>query len=99
MEKFLLKLSTLIPHDKLLHSHYGDLIFATLLLLFSIGNIFNIVSFTILVIIVYTLTVIAAVSKEVYDFFNKSKHTPDYTDIIYTVLKPTIITIAIIIGC
>jgi hypothetical protein len=99
MEKFLSKLNTLLPHDKLLHSFYGDFIFATLLLLISIGNIFNIVSFTLLVIIAYTLTVIVAISKEVYGFFKKSKHTPDYTDIVYTILKPTIITIAFIIGC
>ncbi len=66
----------IIPHDKALHAFYG-------LLVYNIVSLYD---------PIWAICVVAAqaVGKEVYDYFNKEKHTPDVMDIVWT-LAPALI--------
>jgi len=97
IEKVLNVLNTAIPYDKLLHNFYGNIIFSFSLIILMVVNIFIHMSIQHIFLIALILTTIVAISKEVYDFFNKKKHTPDYKDILYTICMPFIITIIIIL--
>jgi len=64
-----------LPKDKLGHALAGLIIFNFALLFV------NVVTSLILVAIV-------ASGKEVYDYFHKNKHTPDFLDFIATIVLP-----------
>lgn len=61
----------MIAHDKALHFIGGVVIFA-------VGHFASVLAALILV-------VVAAVGKEVYDWFNQDTHTPDPMDALYTI--------------
>ena len=61
-----------LPHDKALHFIAGALVYA----------VFHFISPAVGMIAV----TIAAVGKEVYDYANRDKHTPDLWDAVVTVL-------------
>jgi len=67
-----------IPHDKLLHSWYGTLIYLVLTLLVP--------SFVALLIVIAI-----AISKEIYDSFHSKLHTAETLDAVYTIFIPFII--------
>jgi hypothetical protein len=60
-----------MQHDKALHFIAGVLIFA-------VGHFAS-------VLIGLGLVVLAAIGKEVYDYINRDKHTPDLWDAVYTI--------------
>lgn len=62
----------MIPQDKCLHIIVGVMIFAITNLLLGSA------------VAMAVVTVVAA-AKEVYDYFNKDKHTPDVFDFLATV--------------
>ena len=59
-----------MPHDKALHFIGGVLIFA-------VGHFVT-------VTVALMLVVIAALGKEIYDWFHQDKHTPEVMDAVYT---------------
>lgn len=61
-----------IPHDKALHFIAGVLIFAVA----HFGGIW----------VGVAAVTVAAVGKEIYDWFHRDKHTPDIWDAVATVL-------------
>ena len=79
MEK-VFKVLNSIPNDKLLHNTYGTLIFLALSVFMS-----NIYALGIVVLI--------AGSKEVYDYKNKDKHTPDIWDFFATIFFSSLFAI------
>lgn len=60
-----------LPHDKLLHFVGGLFIFAA----FAWSS----------VLVACALVIVAAVGKEVYDYRNRHKHTPDVIDALATI--------------
>jgi len=78
MEK-LFKILNKVPKDKLLHNTYGTLIFLALSVFMS--NI-------------YALGIVALIAglKEVYDYKNKDKHTPDVWDFVATIFFSSLFT-------
>jgi len=74
IEKLLTLISS-IPKDKLLHAYIS----------ISIYLITSIVSKGDLFIPIITVTVIS-ILKEVYDYVNRTKHTPDYMDVIASIV-------------
>ena len=71
-----------LPKDKLGHVLAGLIIFNFALLFFDV------VTSLILVLVV-------AAGKEVYDYFHKDKHTPDFYDFLATISVPIVLTILI----
>lgn len=61
----------MIAHDKCLHFIGGVLLFA----------VFHLVS----VPVGLAVVTVAAIGKEIYDWFNKDKHTPDLMDAVWTI--------------
>lgn len=59
-----------MQHDKALHFIAGVLVFA-------VGHFVS-------VLIGLGLVMLAAIGKEVYDYANRDKHTPDIWDAVYT---------------
>lgn len=80
MEK-IIKIMSSIEHDKLLHSFYGTLIFA-LMLLITNSNIAMVV------------VIVIAICKEVYDELIYGGF--DWNDIIATILIPTILMMVVV---
>jgi len=71
-----------LPKDKLGHTLAG-------LVMFNFALLFlNVVTSLILVVIV-------AMGKEIYDYFHRDKHTPDFLDFIATISVPVVLTILI----
>ena len=97
IENLLHKLNTLIPQDKLLHAFYGNVLYVTSLLLLLLIGLFIQLTLIVMLSVSFLVVLLVAVSKEVYDFFNKDKHTPDYMDIVYTVSIPFMITVLAVI--
>ena len=71
-----------LPKDKLGHALAGLIIFNFALLFFDV------VTSLILVLVV-------AAGKEVYDYFHRDKHTPDFYDFLATISVPIVLTILI----
>lgn len=61
----------MIAHDKCLHFMVGVVLFAA----------FHFVS----VPVGLAVVAVAAIGKEIYDWFNKDKHTPDIMDAVWTI--------------
>ena len=97
IEDFLHKLNTLIPNDKLLHSFYGNFIYAVTFLMFVIINVFIYMGIMTIALTAFTITFLIASGKEIYDKCNIDKHTLDYMDIVYTTYVPAIITLSVVI--
>jgi len=76
MEYFLGRLT--IPYDKALHALYGMVIYSVLVLYMSYGT-------------ALTCVVVCALLKELYDYFNKDKHTVDIMDIAATAFVPVVL--------
>ena len=90
MEKLLKKLSSL-HKDKLGHFFVGFFVFVASLFFSSLF------ARDILAAVFYAIciTTFTAVAKEIYDYFNRDKHTPEVADILYTVLPSVFITITV----
>jgi len=97
IEKTLNTMNTIVPKDKLLHSFFGNIIYIVSLSSMLLVGLFIQIPMITMFAIAFLLTLIIATCKEVYDYFNKDKHTPDYMDIAYTVHIPFIITIIVIL--
>jgi hypothetical protein len=88
IEKELNKLNNLIPEDKLKHFFYGTIIYIfllyTLILFYSLKQAS-----------LYSFSVVCLIGglKEFYDYLNKSKHTPDIKDFVFTIISGLLITI------
>jgi len=91
IEKILNKMNSLIPEDKLKHSFYGSLLFIGITFL-------SIFFFKGKICFIYGLliTALVAILKEIYDYNNKTKHTADIYDAIYTVLIPLLFTVLVL---
>ena len=68
----------IIPHDKALHALYGLILYSFLCLIASP-----------LASVVAVITI--AGLKEVYDYFNRDKHTADVVDTVATTLVPIVL--------
>lgn len=79
MEK-VIRIMSSIEHDKLLHSFYGTLLFALMLVVVQVWIAFGVV-------------VVVAIVKEVYDQW-KYKGA-DWKDVVATVLVPLLLTVVI----
>ena len=84
VEKILQALNKL-PYDKALHMSYGALLFVVILFFTLLLGLYWVVALYVVVI--------AAVSKEVYDFFHKNLHTVDFLDFIATIIIPLLLSI------
>ena len=73
----IIKLLSNIPHDKLLHSFYGSLIYICVSFIDS--------SFAL------TLVILIAITKELYDRYSYGKF--DYKDIVATMMMPIVLYI------
>ena len=69
----------MIKRDKLLHMIAGVLILCFGLVI-GLGYLFA-----------FVLVVVVAAAKEVYDYFNKDKHTPDILDFVATISLAAIV--------
>jgi len=96
MEKILKRLNEFIPNDKLLHAYYGDVLYTISLIVLTLVSFFITMSMATIFILATVIVVLVATSKEVYDYFNKSKHTPDILDIIYTSKNAVMITLTVL---
>lgn len=67
-----MKIVSYVPHDKAIHLIAGVLLYA----------LFHFVSDLLGLVVVLA----AALGKEVYDYFNKDRHTPEWMDAVATVL-------------
>ena len=63
----------MLPHDKANHFIYGLIIF----------GIFKIIFTPLIGIVVCS---IFGISKEIYDYFNRDRHTPDFYDALITII-------------
>lgn len=69
----------MLPYDKSLHALVGAAIFSAAYTLFSIAGLPALH-------IAAGAVVLAAVGKEVYDYLNRDKHTPDLMDAVATII-------------
>ena len=71
-----------LPKDKLGHALAGLIIFNFALLFVGVGTSL-------------ILVLVVAAGKEIYDYFNRDKHTPDFLDFIATVSMPFLFSLLI----
>ena len=97
----LLDLLASIPRDKTLHSFYGTAIFilGLVVLAYPIDYLHDHLHWfqhhtdvKITIMCSYLLIVVIAFAKELYDRFSPV-HTPDFMDIIFTILFPSLLTV------
>lgn len=68
----------MIPHDKSLHALVGAVIFSASYSLFHLAALPSLE-------IAAAAVLLAAIGKEVYDYINRDRHTPDLMDAVATV--------------
>ena len=88
MEQLFKLLDSLVSKDKLLHFFYGFWIMIVSLI--SYRFFYNLETAA---LSAFATTLLAATLKETYDLLHRSKHTPEWNDIVFTILPGLVIII------
>lgn len=80
---------TMLPHDKALHIVVGSAIFSAAYVLFTLAGLPALH-------IAAGAVMLAAVGKEVYDYLNRDKHTPDFMDAVATIAGGVVVFLPLI---
>jgi len=81
---------TMLPHDKALHALIGAAIFSAAYVLFTLAGLPSLH-------IAAGAVVLAAVGKEVYDYLNRDKHTPDLLDALATLAGGAVVALPLLV--
>lgn len=86
-----------IPNDKLLHSHWGNVLFITSLIALAVAtNFYTMPSY--MAYAPLCIVYLFAVGKEVMDRRDPAHHTADIWDIVWTVYQPTLYTVILFLA-